>query len=54
MVLNEEEAGDDSFQRVYMQFKVTVGILKGARLRLKMLTFSSTALAATHHIPFGF
>lgn len=54
MVLNEEEAGDGSFQRVYMQFKVTIGILKGARLRLKMLTFFSTSLAATHRIPFGF
>lgn len=54
MVLNEEEAGDGSFQRVYMQFKVAIGIFKGAKLKLKMLKKISTALAATHRIPFGF
>lgn len=53
VVLNEEEAGDDSFQRVYMQFKVTLALRKRTGQRLKMTRFFSNALAATHRISLG-
>lgn len=53
VVLNEEEAGDNILQRVYMQFKVTLRVYTWVRLWLKMITVFSKASVATYRIPVG-